>query len=199
MQDPVEIVEFTDEKMREFLPSFTRLRIEIFSDYPYLYDGDEISERKYLEKFNEMENALALGVFDQSELVGEATAYPLIYEHESLSKSFLDHDRSLEDYFCIGEIILKKDYRSQGLGGRLCEKLEAFARSKGFQSLCFFEIDRGPDDPKRPEGYRKLDTYWGGHGYQKHPELNGLVPYKEKGESEESPKKMVFWIKKLAS
>ena len=94
---------------------------------------------------------------------------------------------------------MKKDYRSQGLGGRLCEKLEDFARSKGFQSLCFFEIDRGPDDPKRPEGYRKLDTYWEGHGYQKHPELSGLVPYKEKGESEESPKKMVFWIKKLAS
>jgi len=199
MDESFQIVEFTDEKISQFLPSISRLRIEIFSDYPYLYDGDEESERKYLKKFHEMKDSLMIGSFDRGNLIGGSTGYPLVYESESLTRSFLEHGRALEDFFCIGEILLKKEYRNQGLGSRMCSEIERFAKNKGFPNLCFFEIDRGKDDSKRPEGYRKLDPFWEGHGYRKHPELSGLISYKEKGESSESPKKMVFWIKKLAS
>lgn len=200
MDESIQIVEFSDEKTSQFvLTNISRLRIEIFSEYPYLYDGDEESEREYLEKFYEMKDSLAIGAFDKENSIGGATAYPLVYESENLTQSFLDHGRALKDYFCIGEILLKKEYRNQGLGSRMCSKIEAFARNKGFPNICFFEIDRGPEDPKRPLDYQKLDPYWERQGYRKHTELVGFIPYKELGDSFESPKKMIFWIKKLVS
>lgn len=198
-ESTVEITTFTEEKLHNFLPQIVSLRLDIFSDYPYLYEGDEASEAKYLEKFHAMKNAIALGVFSNGNLIGEATAYPLTYEYKTLTDAFLNEGLHLRDYFCIGEVIFSKPFRGNGYGSKLCEMIESYAKIKGFSFICFFEIDRGNSDPKKPEGYRKLDSYWEKKGYLKHPELNGTVSYREKGESEESPKKMIFWIKQLAS
>ena len=63
--------------------------------------------------------------------------------------------------------------------------------------ICFYTIVRPASDPRKPPDYRPLAPFWKSRGYVEHPELIGTISYQEIGETEETPKEMVFWIKEF--
>ena len=51
------------EALGAALEDVARLRIEVFRDWPYLYDGDEAYERAYLQTYRESADAILVGAF----------------------------------------------------------------------------------------------------------------------------------------
>lgn len=194
----MKIIPYKGQEIVELIPEIARLRIEVFVEYPFLYEGDLDYEMRYLNKFTKIKDAIAVAALDGDQLVGVSTGYPFIYEDKNLQKVFLDAGRNPEEYFCYGESVLSKPYRGQGIGNAFYKEREKHVNGLGkFSSICFFTSKRPLDDKRRPSDYRPLDGLWKKWGFVKHDELLGTVSYKEIGEEEESSKEMVFWIKRV--
>ena len=56
------------------LDDVAHLRITVFRDWPYLYDGSLDYERAYLESYRNNAGALLVGAFDGDRLVGASTS-----------------------------------------------------------------------------------------------------------------------------
>lgn len=47
----IQLRTFTGEQAKPFIPELARLRITVFRDYPYLYDGSMGYEKEYLQTY----------------------------------------------------------------------------------------------------------------------------------------------------
>ncbi|MEC9369337.1 MAG: GNAT family N-acetyltransferase, partial [Pseudomonadota bacterium] len=84
-QDGVRAVTLTPGKgLEERLGDIARLRIRVFRDWPYLYDGDLAYEKKYLAGFANSPGACCVAAFDGDRVVGASTALPVGDEHEPI-------------------------------------------------------------------------------------------------------------------
>ena len=179
------------------LPDVARLRISVFREYPYLYDGDLDYERQYIAAFAASPNAVIVPAFDGGEVVGASTAAPLATQMNEVIAPFVAHGEDLDAYFYFGESVLSPAHRGHGLGVRFFEAREAQARACCAKITSFCAVVRPDDHPKRPEGYVPLDAFWGKRGYAPRPGLICHLSWKEIGASQESPKPMQFWMKRL--
>ncbi len=175
-----------------------RLRIAVFREFPYLYDGSMDYEKAYLETCARSERSLGVLLYDEGRLVGATTCLPLTDETEEVQEPFRAAGYDLDTAFYFGESLLLSAYRGQGWGNRFFEERERHVRSFGTYTLaCFCAVERPVDHPLRPANYRPLDLFWSGHGYQKAPELTTSFSWPDLGETESTPKQMVFWTKSL--
>lgn len=180
------------------LDDLAQLRIQIFRDWPYLYDGDRDYERDYLETYVRSRDALCVLVMDGGRVVGAATGVPMDEENEAFRRPFAAAGFDLGRVFYIGELILLAEYRGRGLGVRCLAELEDHARCLGrfgWTALC--AVDRPSDHPRRPSDAPVLDGFWERRGYVRRPELHTTYVWKELDEAEPSPKPMTFWLKAL--
>jgi GNAT superfamily N-acetyltransferase len=186
------------DKLTQYIPELARLRIEVFRDFPYLYDGDLDYEERYLQTYIQAPNSVIVLAFDSDKVVGASTGIPLQYETDEVKKPFIDAGYDVNKIFYCGESVLLSRYRGQGAGVAFFEHREAHAREiGGFEYSCFCGVQRPEEHPRRPAGYQPLDNFWRKRGYEKHPELTTAFSWKELDEDEESPKPMTFWMKKL--
>lgn len=183
-----------------YLMDLAQLRIEVFREFPYLYDGDLDYEHRYLQRYADSPQSLVVIAFDGSRVVGVSTGMPLEHEIDAFRKPFEQHKYNPAEIFYFGESVLRKSYRGRGIGVTFFQAREAYARDLGrFRYTAFCAVDRPEDHPRRPEHYTPLDRFWQKRGYARHPQLHTTFSWKELDEAEESPKKLTFWIKALAS
>ncbi|MCE7073237.1 GNAT family N-acetyltransferase [Dyadobacter sp. CY327] len=174
------------------------LRIAVFHDYPYLYEGALDYEKDYLQIYVQSERAFLFAVFDKGKMVGATTCIPLTDEAAEVRKPFEDGGFDISTIFYFGESILLPEYRGLGLGHRFFDEREAHARSFGHYNLCCFcSVDRGENHPAKPADYRPNDAFWIKRGYVKEPALQSTMEWPDIGETASSPKQMIFWIKPL--
>ena len=181
------------ESLRAVLPQFAQLRIEVFRDWPYLYDGDFAYEERYLGRFLEAPHHVAICAFDGEALVGASTAAPLASQHEEFAAPFRAAGEAVEDIFYFGESVLKAAYRGRGLGHSFFDGREAHAAALGFGKTAFCGVIRPDDHPARPSGHSPLDPFWRKRGYQP---LDGMIAHftwLDVGDAAESSKPMQFW------
>ncbi|TVQ66895.1 MAG: GNAT family N-acetyltransferase [Balneolaceae bacterium] len=186
---------------REILPKteqIARVRIEVFREYPYLYDGSLSYEKNYLQTYADSPESIALLVMDGEEIAGVSTGLPMEDETDEFKAPFLTGGWSPGHIFYCGESILKRKYRGRGLYSLFMRGREEHARSlKRFSLICFCAVIRPDTHPLRPAGYRPLDAVWEKFGYQKEDRLTTNFTWKDLNEERETLKEMVFWIKKL--
>jgi len=186
------------EKLNQYIPELARLRIQVFRDWPYLYDGDLAYEEKYLRTYIEAPNSVIVLAFDGDKVVGASTGIPLKHETDEVKAPFIDAGYDVEQIFYCGESVLISDYRGQGAGVAFFEHREAHAQEVGsFSFSCFCGVQRPQDHPRRPADYVPLDNFWRKRGYEKHDDLNTTFSWKELDEDQESPKPMTFWMKRI--
>ena len=77
MEAVIEVRRLSRQEAEAAFDGLARLRIEVFRDFPYLYEGDVDYERRYLATYMASPGAVIVGAFDGTELVGAATASPL--------------------------------------------------------------------------------------------------------------------------
>lgn len=180
-----------------YLTDLARLRVEIFCDYPYLYDGDEADNHRYLESYAKSPDSFVVLAFDEDKVVGAATAIPMNQAAEEVQYPFRSQSFALEKVIYFGEFILQKPYRGQGVGVKFIESLEAVAKARGFSHATLCTVERPLIHPGRPLDYVSLDKFWYKRGYQKRAELFTAFSWKEINEAAASEKPMIFWIKRL--
>ena len=188
----------SDPELRAFLPDLARLRIEVFRDFPYLYDGTVEYEEKYLETYTECPESIVVLVLDGDKAVGATTGLPMDAETEEFRKPFVEAGHDPARIFYCAESVLLPAYRGRGVYPKFFAEREGHARALGRFDLCTFCCVQRPEDhPLRPADYVPLDRIWSKFGYVKHPELTTTYDWKDVDTAEETAKPMVFWLKSL--
>nr|WP_156169371.1 GNAT family N-acetyltransferase [Wenxinia marina] len=179
------------------LDDVARLRIAVFRDWPYLYDGDPGYERRYLAAYRDSPGAVVAGAFDGDRLVGAATGTPMEDHAAEFGAALAATGIPLTDIFYCAESVLLPDYRGQGAGHAFFDAREAHARALGRRWAAFCAVVRPEDHPARPAGYRPLDGFWRRRGYA--PIEGAIAGYRwrDLGAPGETAKRMQFWMREL--
>ncbi len=193
----MEVRRLTETETDAAFDDLARLRIEVFRDFPYLYEGDVDYERRYLATYVASPGAVVIGALDGGVLVGAATASPLSDHFEAFAGPFAARGLDPAGYFYFGESVLRKAWRGRGIGVRFFEERERAAREAGFGACVFSAVVRPADHPARPSDYQPLDAFWSRRGYARIEGLTTGFSWRDVGEAEETVKPMEFWSKRL--
>ena len=173
-----------------------QLRMQVFRDYPYLYEGSLEYELDYLQTYARAERSFLFAAFDGDNMVGATTCIPLSDETAEVQAPFLAAGMDIGAIFYFGESILLPQYRGLGLGHRFFDEREAHARSfPQYGATCFCAVVRPPDHPDRPAGYRPLDLFWEKRGYRMQPGLQSSFEWPDLGQSQSTAKPMQYWMR----
>jgi GNAT superfamily N-acetyltransferase len=188
----------TGHAMCEAIPALARLRVAVFRDWPYLYDGTLDYESAYLRRFAASEDAVVIAACDGGEIVGAATGAPLGDHAEDFARAFAGDAFNIDSIFYCGESVLLPAYRGQGLGHAFFDGREAHARAlQRFTHITFCGVVRPDNHPLRPATYRPLDDFWMKRGYRKADGLTTTYTWKDIDQVGETAKAMQFWLKAL--
>lgn len=193
----LEIAVIPRDRLADHLGAIARLRIAVFRDWPYLYDGDETYERAYLSTYVESTTSIVVGAWDGERLVGASTGTPLEDHAEAFSAPFDAAGIPMERVFYCAESVLLPEYRGQGVGHAFFDAREAHARSLRRPKSCFCSVIRPPDHPHRPAGHAPLDPFWRKRGYSPMPGAIAHFAWRDVGEAEETEKSLQFWLRDL--
>ncbi|WP_238474094.1 GNAT family N-acetyltransferase [Altericroceibacterium spongiae] len=183
--------------MARFLDDLGALRISVFAQYPYLYDGDPDYEARYLREFSEEKGSVMVAALEGERLVGAATASPMAGQKPAFRQVFEERGHDVSRIFYFGESVLLSAWRGQGIGHAFFDEREAAARAAGAQMAVFASVIRPAGHPARPAGYSPLDPFWRARGYAPMDGLETELAWKEHGEERESPKALQYWMRHL--
>ncbi len=189
--------EYRGQEISAQLAELAKLRIAVFREFPYLYEGSLEYEQEYLKFLPASTSSFLVLAREGDQVVGASTALALADEGAEFRQPFEQAGLPLEQYYYFGVSILLPGYRGQGAGHRFFDLREAEAKRLGFPNSCFCRVLRAEDHPLRPADYRPLDTFWSRRGYVRRPELLTGYPWPDLGETEDSVKTMEFWTREL--
>jgi GNAT superfamily N-acetyltransferase len=179
------------------LDGVAQLRITVFRDWPYLYDGSLGYERQYLDTYRDNPGALLVGAFHQGNLVGASTSTPMEDHAPELAAPLRAQGIALEKILYGAESVLLPPYRGIGLGHRFIDFREAHARALGRTHVAFCSVLRSLDHPARPANARTNDAFWQGRGYAPLPGVLAHFSWKDLGDTVETEKPLQFWMRAL--
>lgn len=185
----------TGQGIAPWLDDVARLRMAVFRDFPYLYEGDFAYEQQYLATYAQSPRSLFVLAEADGRVVGAATGVPLADEEPAFQAPFIQAGLAVEDVFYFGESVLLPVYRGEGLGHRFFDAREAYARQLGAHVTAFCAVQRPETHPRRPVGYRPLDAFWRGRGYVPRPDMLADYSWRDLDEDASSPKPMMFWLR----
>ncbi|MDS9466331.1 GNAT family N-acetyltransferase [Paracoccus sp. MBLB3053] len=186
----------TGDSVGAVLDDLARLRITVFRDWPYLYDGDVEYERDYLSAY-QSPGAVVVAAYDGERMVGAATGAPMEHHAGDFSAAFAGRPEPLEEIFYCAESVLLPEYRGAGLGHAFFDGREDHARALGRRYSAFCSVMRPADHPRRPLDYRPLDDFWRKRGYEPLPGVIAEFDWKDIDAQETSRKPLQFWMKRL--
>ena len=180
------------------IPALAALRIAVFREFPYLYDGSLEYEAAYLQIYPACADSLIVTVQDGAEIVGASSALPLAAETHELRFPFEQGGWDVQRVFYLAESVLLPTYRGRGLGHQFFDLREAHARKLGgYTHSAFCAVKRAADHPARASGPRSLEGFWRGRGYTPEGALNATLHWQEVGQDAQTPHEMGFWVKAL--
>ncbi|MGF1658433.1 MAG: GNAT family N-acetyltransferase [Rubrimonas sp.] len=185
----------TEAALLDALPALARLRISVFADWPYLYEGDPDYEARYLRAYAHSADALVVGAYDGDRLVGAATAAPMEDHAAEFGQALAAAGLAPGETLYFGESVLDPAYRGLGVGRAFFEAREAHARALGRRWCAFCAVLRDPDDPRRPPHHRPLDAFWTRRGYAKTAGAEARFRWREIGAAEETEHRMALWLR----
>lgn len=181
------------KEIQGYIDDLAALRIEVFKEFPYLYDGNIEDEHKYLMRYSLSKNSLVLLVFDDDKIVGASTALPLKDADSGFQEPFHNSPYSIENIFYFGESVLRAKYRSNGIGNKFFQEREKFALSLGYNSFVFCAVNREKNHVLKPDNYRDLSEWWLRIGYRSMPDFVCNYSWKEVDSEQEVVNSLTFW------
>lgn len=185
------------DAIEPWLDDLARLRIAVFRDWPYLYDGDFSYEFEYLQTYLRSPVSIVVLARDGERVVGAATGLPLVHESPDFVAPLAQTSLAPEEVFYFGESVLLPQYRGRGIGHRFFDLREAHARALGgYAWTAFCTVQRAPDDPRRPPFQRTNEAFWHKRGYRPRAGLTTRMGWREP-ELGEVPHVLDFWVRPL--
>lgn len=175
------------------------LRITVFRDWPYLYEGDRDYEREYLAAYAASPRSVCVVARTSAgDVVGASTGIPLADDGEAFHQPFLARGMQLDEVFYFGESVLLAPWRGRGIGHAFFDAREAHAASAGaFRWTAFCSVRRDRDDSRAPAAYRPNDPFWRGRGYAPVDGMSCTLSWKERGAADATPHTLDFWMREL--
>ncbi len=182
-----------------YLNDLADLRIRVFREYPYLYDGNFEYEKSYLADYFSTPDSLLVIARDPTDgsIVGASTAMPLVSADEAFRSPLVTAGYDVSKIHYFGESVLLPEFRGRGLGHRFFDEREAAACAAGFAITAFCAVDRPANHPLRPADFRAHDAFWKKRGYTHHPEIRVSLDWKEPGHASEMTHPLSFWMRFL--
>ncbi len=187
----------TGHDLARWLEAVAELRIRVFRDFPYLYDGSLEYERAYLNTYVKTDTALCVLALDGDQVVGASTGLAMADETEEFREPLATAGVSVDDVFYCAESVLLPEYRGKGLYRAFFDEREAWARHLGLSQSMFCAVQRPEDHPLRPVDYQPLDSIWARFGYRPLPDIQAKYPWKDIDQPVETEKSLMFYQKYL--
>lgn len=197
MNDNMMITEklLTGAGIADSLNDLATLRLDIFEEYPYLYQGRVEDELKYLSTYAEAPDACFILAYDGPAVIGAATGMPLIHEDAQMRDAFAGTALPLGEIYYVGELLFRPAYRNSALGQKLLARLESHIRSLGrYRQLTCATVERPDDHHLRPRDYIPITRFLARTGFVRLPGVTTHFTWLEiDGVKRDHP--MQFWIK----
>ncbi len=187
----------TGSQISPAILELARLRISVFREWPYLYDGDEDYERGYLEVYAQCPEAGVILARDGAKVVGASTCLPLVEETDAVRAPFESRGIDVARFFYFGESVLLPAFRGQGIGVRFFKARERIARDAAADFAVFCAVRRPDNHPARPKHSADMPRFWRQRGYAPLPGVFCEMAWKEIGHVEPLDHALDFWIKPL--
>lgn len=188
---------FTGDQILAAVDDLAALRMAVFADWPYLYDGDPAYEAAYLREFVAAPDGVLVAACDGGRVVGAATASPMRAQKPEFRAPFEARGLDVSRLFYFGESVLLPEYRGQGIGHAFFDYREAQARQCGADAATFAAVIREADHPDRPQGYVPLDGFWRKRGYEPVEGFITELAWKDHRDADETPKPMQYWLRRF--
>lgn len=186
------------QAIEPYLEDLAALRIEVFREFPYLYEGTREYESRYLRSYAASPRSLVVIARDGQHVVGASTAMPALEHSEDIAPVLRAGGYDPAEVYYFGESVLRASYRGRRIGHAFFDAREARARELGFEVTTFCAVERPKNHPRRPADYVPHDAFWTKRGYTKRPELRAEFAWRDLDQKAETPKPMVFWTKELS-
>jgi GNAT superfamily N-acetyltransferase len=189
----------TGRNVVPLLPDFARLCVEVFREWPHLYDGDIRYDIEHLDALAASPQSALIAAYDGETLVGASACLPMTDAAPEYRAPFLAHGWPADRFFYLAESVLRPAYRGQGIGGTFFALREAHIRAvSACDFACFYTTARPDDHPSRPATTASLDAFWRRRGYAPVPDFPCTIRWKEIGQHAESDLAMQVWVKSLS-
>jgi GNAT superfamily N-acetyltransferase len=189
---------FAGAAMVPHLAALSRLRIAVFREWPYLYDGSAANESSHLAAFAQAGGAGLAVAFDGDAAVGCSSCLPMAQEDDYVAAPFRARGWDVGRFFYFGESVLLPAYRGQGVGVEFFRQREAHARAVSdcdFAAFC--AVQRPAEHPLRPAGAVPLDAFWRKRGFVPYPNLFCTMRWKQVDTADKVENRLTFWLKSL--
>lgn len=188
---------FSGEDARLYWQQIAKLRIEMFKEFPYLYEGTYEYEKEYLETYFKSKNSVILLVFDADDLVGFSNAIPLVEEMKEIQEPFLRMGIDIGAHLYVGEVMIQPPYRGRGLLRKFFEYHDASAVKQNCSKIVLMTVNRSDDHPCRPKNYNSPDPIWEHFGYHRLPEMDISMVWKQVDTHKDEVNRLALWQKHI--
>lgn len=103
-QSALTIRVLSGSQAKQYCKDMTQIRLLVYKEFPYLYQGTFECEAEYLETYFKSPNATVLLVFDHDKVVGFSSSIPLAEEVDDLKEPFIKKGLDLKNYLYINEV-----------------------------------------------------------------------------------------------
>ena len=197
LPDGISVRVLSGADLESALDAVAGLRISVFRDWPYLYEGSKEYERQYLQTYRDSAGAILVGAFAGDRLIGAATGTPMEDHAADFAAPFVTTGVDLTRIFYCAESVLLAEYRSLGIGHRFFDLREDHARAMGRSHVAFCSVMRPDDHPARPPAYRSNHAFWEKRGYRQLPGVIAEFSWLDVGGAAQTKKPLQFWMREL--
>lgn len=193
----LEVVKGKD--IKRYLNEFAQLRMAFYQDYPYLHAADKESEAKYFQMFATNEDSRMVVAKEGNRVVGAIIGMPLKEMNEKYRAVYNKNGKAVDSIFYLGDILVSKEDRGEGIGNELYEKFESTVREmKKYNEIDLFRIDRPKADLKAPQDYQPTEIFWKHRGFHPETKLKTEFRWTDIGAKGETSHSMLVYQKKVA-
>jgi GNAT superfamily N-acetyltransferase len=198
----VDYQSYSGAQIEAVLSDVADLRIRVFRDYPYLYDGNRAYEETYLQGLARNDRSLVVVARVDGAVVAAATALPLASDAEILAGidgAFARLALDARDYYYYSEIVVDAAHRSRGIAREFYRRRRDHAIELGFHKVCFAAIEREPGVLPAPAAYFDPAPMWTAMGFVKQPGIFVTFrwPTLTPSGTQDTDHRLVFWLRDL--